>query len=252
MKKIFSEFYSKQKDDVLLIEEAILDSREKNIYRNDMFCPECRQAQLTLVARTSNHRAYLKRIPSSVHRQECSYNYEYATKGAINNYVNTLTDKELQDKLDAIMRLLCKPKLIHDYFMSIDAHGNNIKESPMVITSNNGSLKALKRKKLGAYIEQSEEGVLYAFYGKVRLRLRCTEKSSKTNKEYEIYFLDIFTLNADEEWKKRASFYLGSSPLEIDEDSLYYIVFIGYPQFENGYPNIELANKKAFKYEKVQ
>ena len=78
--KIFSEFYSKQKNDIYQIEDAILDSVSENMFRNDMFCPECNQAQLTLVAKTSNHRAYLKRIPSSLHTKWCSFNYEYATK----------------------------------------------------------------------------------------------------------------------------------------------------------------------------
>ena len=53
------------------------------------------------------------------------------------------------------------------------------------------------------------------------------------------------------EWKKRASFYLGGNPLTIDDNALYYIVFIGCPQFKNNYPNIVLVNKNAFKYEKV-
>lgn len=114
-KKVFSEFYSKKKNDVYYIDDAILDSKAENIFRNDMFCPECKQAQLILVAKTSKHRAYLKRIPSSSHKQECSYNYEYATKKVIQEYVNSLSNAELQDKLDAIMRTLCKPKLIHDF-----------------------------------------------------------------------------------------------------------------------------------------
>ena len=96
-KKVFSEFYSKKKNDVYYIDDAILDSKAENIFRNDMFCPECKQAQLILVAKTSKHRAYLKRIPSSSHKQECSYNYEYATKKVIQEYVNSLSNAELQD-----------------------------------------------------------------------------------------------------------------------------------------------------------
>ena len=42
-KKVFSEFYSKKKNDVYYIDDAILDSKAENIFRNDMFCPECKQ-----------------------------------------------------------------------------------------------------------------------------------------------------------------------------------------------------------------
>lgn len=35
-KKVFSEFYSKKKNDVYYIDDAILDSKAENIFRNDM------------------------------------------------------------------------------------------------------------------------------------------------------------------------------------------------------------------------
>ena len=50
--------------------------------------------------------------------------------------------------------------------------------------------------------------------------------------------------------EKRASLYQGKKSLHISENSLYYIVFMGYAEFKNGYPNIRLVNKDAVKYEK--
>ena len=44
-KKIFIDFYSKQKNDTFSIDDAVRDSYEGNKFRNDRFCPECRQAQ---------------------------------------------------------------------------------------------------------------------------------------------------------------------------------------------------------------
>ena len=100
-KKIFIDFYSKQKNDTFSIDDAVRDSYEGNKFRNDMFCPECRQAQLTLVAETSKHRAYLKRIPSSSHQQGCSFIYKYVTNRVIiKKYIDSLTKEQLQDKLD--------------------------------------------------------------------------------------------------------------------------------------------------------
>lgn len=76
-----------------------------------MFCSECKCVQLTLVAKTSKHRAYLKRIPSSSNEEKCSYNFEYASNKAVKEYVGSLTPLELQDKLDSTMRLLCNTEL---------------------------------------------------------------------------------------------------------------------------------------------
>jgi len=254
-KKIFIDFYSKQKNDTFSIDDAVRDSYEGNKFRNDMFCPECRQAQLTLVAETSKHRAYLKRIPSSSHQQGCSFIYKYVTNRVIiKKYIDSLTKEQLQDKLDSIMRLLCKPQLIHDNLEATNANDKNIKVSPMLIPVNEqhvNNLNALRRKKIGSYIDKLDEGVVYVFYGTVRLEMNCIEKKDPyTKEEYKMSFLNVYSLNKNNEWKKRASLYQGKKSLHISENSLYYIVFMGYAEFKNGYPNIRLVNKDAVKYEK--
>ena len=64
--------------------------------------------------------------------------------------------------------------------------------------------------------------------------------------------MNVFAPNSKKEWKQRASFYLGTNPLSIDESALYHIVFIGYPKFENKYPKIELIKNRAFVYQKIE
>ena len=220
--KIFIDFYSKQKNDTFSIDDAVRDSYEGNKFRNDMFCPECRQAQLTLVAETSKHRAYLKRIPSSSHQQGCSFIYKYVTNRVIiKKYIDSLTKEQLQDKLDSIMRLLCKPQLIHDNLEATNANDKNIKVSPMLIPVNEqhvNNLNALRRKKIGSYIDKLDEGVVYVFYGTVRLEMNCIEKKDPyTKEEYKMSFLNVYSLNKNNEWKKRASLYQGKKSLHISE-----------------------------------
>lgn len=250
--KHFDEFFSKKQNRNFDLSAAI---ENESIFRSDIFCPECREAQLTLVAKTHRHRAYLRRIPTSHHHRGCSYNYEYANKKTTYDYIKSLNPEELQDKLESIMRLLCKPQLLHQS-LSTKAKTTDVDISAMLIPSSNKTnvLKSLKRKKLGSYIDPSENNELYIFYGSVYFKISLVTKLDSINKPYSIYFLNVLQKNSKNELKRKASFYLGNSlkNLEnIDEESLYYIVFIGYPVFSNGYPEIKLFNRDAFIYKKA-
>ena len=88
--KSFEEFYSKNKDDILDI-DIVADYAESHDgdttpFDKDMFCPECKQAELSFVHKTSKRRAHLRRIKSSNHKDGCSYNYEYASKKTVKKY----------------------------------------------------------------------------------------------------------------------------------------------------------------------
>lgn len=64
MSRVFDKFYFKPKQTILSIDSLINASRshDENIapFINNMFCPECLQAQLTFCHETSKHKAYLK------------------------------------------------------------------------------------------------------------------------------------------------------------------------------------------------
>ena len=110
--KSFEEFYSKNKDDILDI-DIVADYAESHDgdttpFDKDMFCPECKQAELSFVHKTSKRRAHLRRIKSSNHKDGCSYNYEYASKKTVKKYVDSLNYEEIQDKLNSIMNMLCR------------------------------------------------------------------------------------------------------------------------------------------------
>lgn len=254
--KSFYQFYSKEEAKYFDLEDLLTKLGETDItnnYRSDMFCPECKCAQLTLVAKTSKHRAYLKRIPSSSHEENCSYNFEYASNRTVRRYIDSLSPLELKDKLDSIMRLLCNTKLVHDDSKTLDKN-NQTKVSPMLIPSKNNlskNLKSLRRKRIGAHIDESEFGSLFAFYGEVQLKVHC--HVPKDEQKANTYFLRVLSKNLSNEWKIRTSVYLGTKSINIDEDSLYHMVFIGYPQKnKNGYLELKLVNNCAYKYKLIE
>lgn len=254
--KSFYQFYSKKEAKYFDLEDLLSKLGETyitNKYRSDMFCPECKCAQLTLVAKTSKHRAYLKRIPSSSHEENCSYNFEYASNRTVRRYIDSLSPLELKDKLDSIMRLLCNTKLVHDDSKTSDKN-NKTKVSPMLITSKNNhsnNLKSLRRKRIGAYIDKSEYGTLFAFYGEVQLEVHC--HVPKDEQLPNTYYLKVLSKNSSNKLKNRTSVNLGTKSINIDEDSLYYMVFIGYAYMdEEKHFKIKLVNNYAYKYKLIE
>ena len=135
--KSFDEFYYLQEDkicDIDVLEEYVINNNgsvEK--YEGNMYCPECKKAVLTFWRKSSKKRAHLKRIPSSSHLEECSYNYEYASSKRVKEYVDSLAYDEIQDKLNSILNMLCK-KSKASGSNSIDGDGVQSKEqNPMII-----------------------------------------------------------------------------------------------------------------------
>ncbi len=254
--KSFEEFYSKHKDDVLDI-DIVADYSDTHdgdigVYLGDMFCPECRQAELSFVHKTSKRRAHLRRTKNSTHETDCSYNYEYASKKTINQYVDSLNYEEIQDKLNSIMNMLCRnhtktkktSKKADDSMHKIN--------NPMLIheqMENGDVLRALRRKKLNGWIDESDGEDFCVLYGKVRLKVVEREKKDESkDSTYHYYLLYIYTQNKKGEWKFRTSLYRGNIRDLIDENTIYNIVMIGHLEFIFKPFTIKLANKNAVKY----
>lgn len=84
--KSFEEFFYTKTNSVLNIEK-VSDYADKyrddySPYKSCMVCPECQKAELTFVHKSSVRRAHLKKIPSSSHLEDFSYNYDYALQYA--------------------------------------------------------------------------------------------------------------------------------------------------------------------------
>lgn len=209
--KSFKEFYYLQEDkicDIDIIEEYVTKNNgDVGKYQGNMYCPECKKAILAFWRKTSKKRAHLKRIPSSQHRETYSYNYKYVSSKRVKEYVNSLTYNEIQDKLNSILNMLCKqhrPNMERVENSNLD---NTKIQNPMLITEkkeNTDVLRALRRKRLNAWIDQSDGKDFAVFYGKVKLGIReKTKVNENTGESYTFYFLEIFTKNKQGEWKYR-------------------------------------------------
>lgn len=201
--KSFEEFYSKNKDDILDI-DIVADYAESHDgdttpFDKDMFCPECKQAELSFVHKTSKRRAHLRRIKSSNHKDGCSYNYEYASKKTVKKYVDSLNYEEIQDKLNSIMNMLCRKHNTKKTTSNDNEDLTKKRKNPMLIPERKDCetvLRALQRKRLNGWIDESDGEDFCVFYGKVKLKVIEKEKNSDDPKKtYKYYLLQIYTQN---------------------------------------------------------
>lgn len=257
--KSFEEFYyspNAQTFDIDLVEDyAESHDGDFEPYRGNMFCPECMKAELTFYRKTSKKRAYLKRIPSTVHMEGCSYNYDYASHKTVKKYIEALTPDEVQDKLNAIMNLLFRKKAKKAEDNNINEGSEHKQVNPMLIldsAKDTNVLKALRRKKLNTWIDESDGEELCVFYGDVKLKVvEKIESNENPEKSYTYNLLEIYTLNKKGEWKRRTGIYRGSIKDLIDENDIYHIVIIGNLEFKYKPWSIKLASRNALRYRKV-
>lgn len=137
-----------------------------------MFCPECKQAELSYIPKTLQRRAHLKRKTSSKHTNRCSYQFDYASKKYIEEYFKNLRDDQIKDKLDAMMRSLFFKK---EYLPQTPVdRGDSCDENPLVLkrkTERQVHHKTLRRKSIEKWLYKELENELHLFYGKVRLSI---------------------------------------------------------------------------------
>ena len=221
----YSEFYYKLENKIISINK--LDKSSYLLYENNMFCPDCHEAELYFVYNINT--PHLRTKPSSYHYTSCSYKYKEADNNTTKRYFTTLSDTQIKNKLNSIMRYLCTEK--HNRKAQLE----NLSEeqNPMLISKSTQKSKtyyALRRKSLGVFFEKEDIGEFYAFYGKAYLEVA----------DYSDYaFLQIKIGN------KKISIYRSKQhiPKDIDENAPYHIVCIGHLE------NWELTKKIQFKIE---
>jgi hypothetical protein len=250
--KSFEEFYYRAINDTYNIEKVIefSDLNNQNIgkFEGEMFCPECRQAELYFVHRTSKRRAHLRRCPTTRHEKECSYNYEYATKKHVQEFIDSLSYDEVQDKLNSIINMLCREPQ-----NSKGSDGKPTirkpKVNPMLIPvkkKENNIFKSLRRKRLNTWIDEADSNELLVFYGKVKLKVAEKEKLVEGQEAYNYYVLEVYNPDNKGGWKFRTSLYRGKNKDVINEDDIYYIAIIG--QVGKKEWQIDLTNINAVKF----
>ncbi|OXZ38053.1 hypothetical protein [Finegoldia magna] len=189
-----------------------------------MRCPECKEAILSFTRKISRCREYLSKEPSSSHLDNCSYNYDYASKKQIIKYVETMNDNQIQDKIESVLNMLMN----RDISTDININSQVQRDNPLIIKSFNGGdsiQRTIPRKSISMGLDKEYEGKVFIFYGKVKLKVEPFK---------EFFILLIYTKRKDETWGYKTKVFRGRFEDKIDEDKEYDIAILGYLDFSYG------------------
>lgn len=127
---------------------------------------------MSFTHKTSRSREYLSKISTSNHSIGCSYNYSYASKKIIYDYIKTLSKKQRRDRLESILNMLMKKENINGHEKGI--MNNKIEENPLLIPKHDKKktdvFNAIRRKSLNTWIDEFDGIDVHIFYGKVKLK----------------------------------------------------------------------------------
>ena len=227
-KKQFDDFYFIEDGKIHTLDE-VQERYEKNngdisYFQGRMRCPECKEAILSFARKTSIRREYLSKEPSSSHLDNCSYKNDYASKKQIIEYVETMDDNQIQDKLESALNILMNK----DTSTNISMESQKQADNPLIIKSSNGGnsiQRTIPRKSLSMWLDKEYEGKVFIFYGKVKLRVEPFK---------DFFRLLIYTKRRDGTWGYKTKVFRGKFEDEIDETKEYDIAILGYLDFSYG------------------
>ena len=242
-RKQFDDFYFVKDGKIHTLDEVQERYKKNNgdisYFQGRMRCPECKEAILSFTRKTSSRREYLSKEPSSSHSDNCSYNYNYASKKQIIEYVETMNDVQIQDKLESALNMLINRETSTDTDINSQAQRDN----PLIIKSSNGDnsiQRTIPRKSLSLWLDKEYKGKVFIFYGKVKLKVEPFK---------EFFRLLIYTKRKDETWGYKTKVFRGRFEDEIDENKEYDIAILGYLDFSyGGTPEIKTIKFNSLLY----
>ena len=214
-------------------------------YRDKMLCPECQIANLRFTHKTSERRAFLSTLPTSNHEEGCSYNYDLASNRAVKQFVATLTDEQVHDKLESMLNTML-PRDRRDNENAVNAEQQN----PFVIDigarNHQPNRRAIPRKSMNRWFDKADENNMFLFYGKVRL---AVEKCKTRNGER--YKLIVKTWKKDT-WINKTSIFRGMAQDDIDENTTYDLAVLGHLEFYNDFSQIVTESWTSILYREAR
>ena len=207
--------------------------------RATLFCPECKSARLKFTSATSQRAAFLSTWPGDVHAPNCDYGFESASKKEICEYYMTLTDDQIQDKLEACMNHFFRLNTTAAHLES----DNKIEDNPIILVNHETKKhKRLLTRSLKSVVMRDDDmlDTPILFYGKVKLEIK---------KAGHVHSIILKNIKSNKPFLYLKNGLLDYAPQNINTDYIYNFVFIGVYQSNNKYP--ELYRRRTFKYSKT-
>ena len=223
-----------QLSDALTDDGTLLDCYD----RFSLYCPYCQSVRLKFYSRTSQKSAYLSTWPDSKHADYCPASFTPTKKNEDTNYYKALSEGQIQDKLNAILRSITKS----DNEQSHSAQSKLVRVANDTTSSSTPKYASYLPKRILEsipYIEPELRDIPIAFYGKAYVEFVPDLRHPKNNQ-----------IHLKRPSNKKLFLYMGNGetdkyvPKNIDAGTLYTVVFIGIYNTGKTFP--ELINPGAF------
>ena len=212
------------------------------VIAHHLFCPNCKMARLSYTAKTNVKRAYLSANNLNEHGIECFYRYDYLSKKKAIEYISAMSDKQIEDRLDSVLRQLDNEDEVEGGFFDKD----NIDISATMIETRDENDRPIQRvtrkKKLSDRTKFEEFNNVYLFYGIVKLQRKDISYDKET-----LYALSVIS----EKNRVICSIKCGKSKYEIKEGIYYKIAVWGLLEKNKGFINIKPVKMSAMKIVEV-
>ena len=214
-------------------------------YRDKMLCPECKTAKLRFTHKTSERRAFLSTHPSSNHEEGCSYNYDLASNKAFKEFVATLTEEQVHDRLEAVLNTML-PRDRRDNENAVNAEQQNPFVIDMGARNHQPNRRVIPRKSMNRWFDKADENNMFLFYGKVRLEVENCD--TMNGERYRL----IVKTKRGEEWIRKTSIFRDLIQDPIDENTTYDLAVLGNLKFYKDFPQIVTESFTSILYREAR
>ena len=189
----FEEAYVKPLDKIIDINELSLISRTDILnfatIRKQLYCPECRKAQLAYVSGNIPH---LRTFPDAKHEEVCSLRQEELSGTALKLLLQQGHTQRVEKEIENVLFIMLEnrvQKQVQKNDSTLSNKNRTIKGSARACTLN----KRIPRKRIDLPMNDDDFGIPKIFYGQVFLRWK---KKINTDNGY---MLLLFSKPEDEE-----------------------------------------------------
>ena len=221
-----------QLSDALTEDGTLMD----NYDRYSLYCPYCESVRLKFYSRTFQKNAYLATWPDSKHAEYCPASFAPAKKAEDVGYYRELSEEQIQDKLNAVLRSLTK----NDNEQSHSTQSKLVRVANDTTSSSTPTYaRYLPRHSFYRLydIEPELKGIPVAFYGEAYVEF-VPEWNSNLNQ-----------IHLKHKSSKKLFLYMKNGETDkftqkVDANTLYTVVFIGIINPSGKFP--ELVKPGAF------
>lgn len=208
------------------------------VIAHHLFCPNCKMAKLSYTAKTNKRRAFLSANNLEEHRIDCFYRYGYLSKKKSIEYISAMSDKQIEDRLDSVLRRLDNVDEVEEE--AFDKDNIDIRDTVIEVRdeSNRPIQRVTRKKKLSDRTKFEEFNNVYLFYGIVKL----IEKEIQY-KGNVLYVLNVISNKG----RTICSIKCGKNKYLNKKEGCYKLAVWGLLEKNNGFINITPIKKTSIK-----